>query len=127
MSYLPLDEYQRKWIFTHQSMPVPEEDLETLKRFYLGALEQATLEPTGNAFAWNIVDESPYALLHALALDAAELLQSELVARVRYCQNEACNWLFLDTSRSRTKRWCSAQGCGNRMRVRRFAEKRRFA
>ncbi|OXE31386.1 hypothetical protein CA163_18365, partial [Vibrio parahaemolyticus] len=27
MSYLPLDEYQRKWIFTHQSMPVPEEDL----------------------------------------------------------------------------------------------------
>ncbi|MFZ6039725.1 DUF2947 domain-containing protein [Vibrio natriegens] len=31
MSYLPLDEYQRKWIFTHQSMPVPEEDLAQIK------------------------------------------------------------------------------------------------
>ncbi|TNF17214.1 MAG: DUF2947 family protein, partial [Vibrionaceae bacterium] len=27
MSYLPLEQYQRKWIFTHQSMPVPEQDL----------------------------------------------------------------------------------------------------
>ncbi|HHX8343471.1 TPA: DUF2947 domain-containing protein [Vibrio alginolyticus] len=31
MSYLPLDEYQRKWIFMHQSMPVPEEDLAFIK------------------------------------------------------------------------------------------------
>ncbi len=31
MSYLPLDEYQRKWIFTHQSMPIPEEDLALIK------------------------------------------------------------------------------------------------
>ncbi len=31
MSYLTLDEYQRKWIFTHQSMPVPESDLEAIK------------------------------------------------------------------------------------------------
>ncbi|MDC5707211.1 DUF2947 domain-containing protein [Vibrio europaeus] len=31
MSYLTLDEYQRKWIFTHQSMPVPDEDLAAIK------------------------------------------------------------------------------------------------
>ncbi|MGD8109166.1 DUF2947 domain-containing protein [Vibrio sp. TRT 21S02] len=31
MSYLPLDEYQRKWIFTHQSMPVPDADLSSIK------------------------------------------------------------------------------------------------
>ena len=31
MSYLTLDEYQRKWIFTHQSMPVPEKDLAAIK------------------------------------------------------------------------------------------------
>ncbi|MGF1909867.1 DUF2947 domain-containing protein [Vibrio kasasachensis] len=31
MSYLPLENYQRKWIFTHQSMPVPAEDLEAIK------------------------------------------------------------------------------------------------
>ncbi len=26
MSYITLEQYQRKWIFTHQSMPVPQED-----------------------------------------------------------------------------------------------------
>ncbi|WP_339389205.1 DUF2947 family protein, partial [Vibrio caribbeanicus] len=31
MSYLTLEQYQRKWIFTHQSMPVPECDLKTIK------------------------------------------------------------------------------------------------
>lgn len=31
MSYLPLDQYQRKWIFTHNSMPVPEQDLAQIK------------------------------------------------------------------------------------------------
>ncbi|WP_086984228.1 DUF2947 domain-containing protein [Vibrio aphrogenes] len=31
MPYIPLDEYQRKWIFTHQSMPVPAEDLVQIK------------------------------------------------------------------------------------------------
>ncbi len=31
MSYLPLDQYQRKWIFTHASMPVPEADLAQIK------------------------------------------------------------------------------------------------
>ncbi|MFV0448808.1 MAG: DUF2947 domain-containing protein [Vibrio sp.] len=31
MSYIPLEHYQRKWIFTHQSMPVAEEDLVQIK------------------------------------------------------------------------------------------------
>jgi len=31
MSYQTLDQYQRKWIFTHQSMPVPEQELEAIK------------------------------------------------------------------------------------------------
>ena len=33
MSYLPLDEYNRKWIFTHQSMPVNDELLPLIKPF----------------------------------------------------------------------------------------------
>ena len=31
MSYLTLEQYQRKWIFTHQSMPVPECGLKAIK------------------------------------------------------------------------------------------------
>ncbi|RXJ74090.1 hypothetical protein CS022_05500 [Veronia nyctiphanis] len=31
MNYIPFDEYKRKWIFTHQSMPVEEADKEAIK------------------------------------------------------------------------------------------------
>ncbi|CAH0526134.1 DUF2947 domain-containing protein [Vibrio hippocampi] len=31
MSYETLEQYQRKWIFTHQSMPVPEQDWSQIK------------------------------------------------------------------------------------------------
>src|SRR5881396_2760452 len=37
---------------------------------------------------------------------AVELLTSEDIARVRTCADESCAWLFLDTTRSRTRRWC---------------------
>lgn len=31
MNYLPLDQYPRKWIFSHASMPVPEADLSDIR------------------------------------------------------------------------------------------------
>ncbi|WP_375750055.1 DUF2947 domain-containing protein [Vibrio sp. HN007] len=31
MSYIDITEYNRKWIFTHSSMPVSEEDLQAIK------------------------------------------------------------------------------------------------
>ncbi len=31
MNYLPLDQYPRKWIFSHASMPVPEADLANIR------------------------------------------------------------------------------------------------
>jgi predicted RNA-binding Zn ribbon-like protein len=39
--------------------------------------------------------------------------------RLRLCANEECRRAFLDQSRSRSRLWCDARGCGNRMRVRR--------
>jgi len=51
---------------------------------------------------------------------AVELLTSADIARVRTCADGACAWLFLDTTRSRTRRWCDMKSCGNRSKVRRF-------
>ena len=51
---------------------------------------------------------------------AVELLTSEDIARVRTCADLSCAWLFLDTTRSRTRRWCDMKSCGNRSKVRRF-------
>jgi len=55
-----------------------------------------------------------------LALAARQLMTSDAMALVRACGAESCRWLFLDTSKNHTRRWCSMQACGNRMKARRF-------
>jgi predicted RNA-binding Zn ribbon-like protein len=54
------------------------------------------------------------------ALDAADLLTSGDLARVRQCGDAECGWLFFDTSRNGSRRWCSMDACGNRNKARRF-------
>ena len=50
---------------------------------------------------------------------AANLLTGPRLARVRHCANERCLWLFLDDSKSGTRRWCSMSACGNRAKAHR--------
>jgi len=71
---------------------------------------------------WNDRD-SPEHLLRVIARAAAELLTSEQVSRVRQCGGESCGWLFLDTSRNRSRQWCDMGDCGNLAKVRRFRER----
>ena len=39
--------------------------------------------------------------------------------RVKLCHNTACAWLFIDATRNNSQVWCTAQLCGDRLRVRR--------
>jgi predicted RNA-binding Zn ribbon-like protein len=55
----------------------------------------------------------------------ADLLISGNAARVRACGDKRCSWLFLDTSRSRPRRWCSMDTCGNRAKARRHYRRKR--
>jgi predicted RNA-binding Zn ribbon-like protein len=64
------------------------------------------------------------AALHAIARSFAEFLCEGERARLRVCENPDCQWLFYDTTRSRTRRWC-ADSCGNLIKVRRFRQRRR--
>jgi predicted RNA-binding Zn ribbon-like protein len=55
---------------------------------------------------------------------ATNLLISEDIQRVGVCADDrGCGWLFYDTSRNRTRQWCSMRGCGNRAKARRHYEK----
>ena len=46
-------------------------------------------------------------------------------SRFRICANDACRWVFEDTSRGGRRRWCDMQSCGNRAKVRRFRSRQR--
>jgi predicted RNA-binding Zn ribbon-like protein len=67
-------------------------------------------------------DEGLDAMLAPVVRAAVDLLTSDAIARVGRCADDTCAWLFLDTTRSRTRRWCDMKSCGNRNKVRRFRE-----
>jgi predicted RNA-binding Zn ribbon-like protein len=51
---------------------------------------------------------------------AIDMLTTDAIRRVRRCADSSCAWLFTDTTRSGTRRWCDMKVCGNRNKVRRF-------
>lgn len=73
---------------------------------------------------WEFKDAPPYAVLGPIVWRAIELLEQGPVDRVKECPAENCGWLFLDTSKNRSRQWCSMKTCGNLSKVRRFREKR---
>lgn len=59
-------------------------------------------------------------VIATIARDAVHLLTGADIHRVRHCQADDCDRVFLDTSRPGTRRWCSMETCGNRAKVRAF-------
>jgi predicted RNA-binding Zn ribbon-like protein len=57
-------------------------------------------------------------------LDALELAR-DLPGRVRECAAEPCDLLYLDTSRNRSRRWCSMERCGARSKAAAYYWRRR--
>lgn len=74
---------------------------------------------TSDNFNWDWPGESLEKPLWPVIWSAAELLLSDKRALVRECGSETCSWLFLDTSRNHSRRWCDMKGCGNRAKARR--------
>lgn len=69
---------------------------------------------------WAAGPDAPDAFMAAIVLSALELLKPEARERVHVCGADDCSWLFFDTSKNRTRRWCDMKQCGNRDKVRRF-------
>jgi len=89
---------------------------ETFSRMRLSDRRSRLELTTEDAGAESVADP----ILTPVVRAAVELLISEDLARVRTCADESCAWLFLDTTRNRTRRWCDMKSCGNRSKVRRF-------
>jgi predicted RNA-binding Zn ribbon-like protein len=102
----------------------PRQALRTLERHLRRAGRHRELRwerrGRGRALSWDWSGDQAELPVWLLAQSAAELLMSESMQRVRACGADSCRWLFLDTSRNHTRRWCEMKVCGNRMKARRF-------
>jgi predicted RNA-binding Zn ribbon-like protein len=100
--------------------------LERLNAALPEALSRMRLERRGEevVWGWAAPEGSLEAPLWPILRSAAELLTSEERQRIRECAGTACTWLFLDTSRNRSRRWCSMETCGNRAKAHRHYRRR---
>ena len=103
-------------------------DLEELQRAYADAMAGATLVPRDERFAWDWrPDEQRLEhLLWPVARSAVELLTTGNPRRIKVCENPyGCGWLFYDGSKNGSRRWCSMEGCGSQVKMRRQYARRR--
>ncbi len=106
--------------------PAAAGDLRRFNRALADGLARAGLERVNGSFGWRI-ELRPVAvsMLAAALWSAADVVAGPDRARLRECANHRCLWLFLDDSKSGTRRWCSMQSCGNRAKAHRHYLKSR--
>lgn len=105
----------------------PDEDLRVIRDEELEALRAASLTRVGDRFdlTWREVADLRLPTWAAVT-SAMKLLTEGDLARVKQCPGAGdCGWLFYDTSRNRSRRWCSMEGCGSRVKMRRHYARRR--
>ncbi len=62
-------------------------------------------------------------LLRLMVKDMVELLTSDELDRVKRCNSDECGWIFIDTSKNNSRKWCRMRGCGNREKARRYYQR----
>lgn len=97
-------------------------DLELLNAELAEARRHEKLVAAGAGFDWQWASEAGDLdrMLWPVARSAAEWLTTSDLTRLHACVGEACGWLFEDTSRNRSRQWCTMDDCGNIAKVRRF-------
>jgi predicted RNA-binding Zn ribbon-like protein len=111
----------------HSERP-PAGDLERLNVMLGEALRHAQIAPAAGAtspYMWDW-EERGDALgrpLWPVVRSAADLLTSDDAGRAQECLGDGCGWLFLDTSKNHSRRWCAMRGCGNRAKARRHYQR----
>jgi predicted RNA-binding Zn ribbon-like protein len=95
-------------------------DLDLLKGVFAESVREASLVAgVGNArWEWGSHSKGLGQPLWAISHDAVALLLDPVPARLGRCAASECGWLFIDASKNRSRRWCSMEGCGSRVKMR---------
>jgi len=120
-------------LIRHWVLRPPQSERETAKRVnalnqYLNQHQPAKrLYVDSDGFHLNTVEEKLNAqqLMRKIADDFANLLVNETLSQVKQCSGERCILVFLDTSKSKRRRWCSMESCGNRAKASAFYHSRK--
>jgi predicted RNA-binding Zn ribbon-like protein len=98
-------------------------DLAALHTAYVESQAHASLVPASGGLVWrwpsgtDALDQ----MLWPIVRSAVELATLPDGRRLKECPGLGdCGWLFLDTSKSGRRRWCSMESCGSRAKMRTY-------
>jgi predicted RNA-binding Zn ribbon-like protein len=107
--------------------PPEAQALEALNAELAEGMSHSRIEETEHGFAWGwsgFPDEVE-SLLWPVVRSAADLLvDHDKLERVHECAGDTCGWLFVDTTKNHSRRWCDMRDCGNTAKARRHYQRK---
>ena len=105
----------------------PEPEIAKLAQEHAACVACARLAPDGGRYLWSWTprESAIEAMLGPIALSALATLTQADLTRVKRCQGEKCGWLFFDTTKNKSRRWCEMEICGNRAKQKRHGARLR--
>ena len=104
-----------------------KDDLSAFNNFLSKAMGHSRIIQTVGGLIWSTDGDKNSLdwMLNPIIRSAAELLVSSEIEKVKNCGDNECGWIFLDSSRNQSRRWCDMKDCGNRAKARRFYQKKK--
>lgn len=121
--------YRVFWMIAHGQTPT-REDMTTLMHAVADTTPYVRIVADGDQLDWQWqADEALDQMLRPVLSDAVALLVRGDPNRIKFCPgppNEPiCGWLFYDSSKNRSRHWCSMDECGSAAKARRQTARRR--
>ncbi|MFE9118672.1 CGNR zinc finger domain-containing protein [Streptomyces sp. NPDC007172] len=99
---------------------LPASAVDVINGFSARGRATVMLTPEGNQ-RWRLNSATRVEdALGVIAADAIGIIAGERDGQLALCASPTCRAAFFDTSRSRTRKWCDMNTCGNRQKKARF-------
>ncbi len=95
----------------------------TIETAISGLRYRAEIDPQTGVLQKVIALNGPRDLLARITDAIADLLTRRGDFLIKTCDGCDCDWLFIDHTKARRRRWCDSRTCGNQARVRTYREK----
>jgi len=105
-----------------------ERDLAAINVALSEAMRYLRVKRRSDGSFWTAWEEGPPTLdrlVWPAIKSVADVLTSTNVGRLKKCGSANCGWLFVDTTRNGTRRWCDMRVCGNRAKAQRYYHRQR--
>lgn len=119
---LALRESLRALLRANNGGSAGEDELRALQEAVAQSSYRATLD--GGRLALEPAGPGLDPVAARLLLAVERLQASGAWPRLKACPAGDCEWAFFDTSRNRSRTWCSMEECGNRAKTRRYRRRK---